>query len=128
MGMKLLGDDTADAIVQTCRAAIGDSLRSVTFFTRDDYDQLYLREDLERDADLSSFVGYEWRGFQTAQDLYDRTELGDYRYTIRAFENGYLVRVASDREGAFATTDEVTIQNFEEVATALRRLLADRTA
>ncbi|MFC7045865.1 hypothetical protein ACFQH6_11010 [Halobacteriaceae archaeon GCM10025711] len=125
---ELLDDETADSIVQTCREVIGDSLRSVTYFTHEDYDQLYLRSDLSRDADVANFVDHEWRGAQLMQETYGESELGDYRYTMRGFENGYLVRVASEREGVFATTDEVTIQNFEEVATALRRFLADRLA
>jgi hypothetical protein len=31
----------------------------VTYFTRTDYDQLYLRENLERDADVMRFIGHE---------------------------------------------------------------------
>lgn len=126
MDAGLLPDETADRIRTTCRTAVGDSLRSVTYFTRDDYEQLYLREDLERDADLSTFIGHEWRGFKTTQTAYEGSELGDYRYTIRVFENGFLIRVTSDREGVFVTTDGLTIKDFEEVATALDSVLGER--
>ena len=126
MATGLLTDEAADRIVTTCRTAVGDSLRSVTYFTRDDFEQLYLREDLERDADLTSFIGHEWRGFKTAQTAYEGSELGDYNYTIRVFDNGFLIRVTTDREGVFATTDGLTVKDFEEVATALESFLGDR--
>ncbi|RKD88114.1 DUF7522 family protein [Halopiger aswanensis] len=126
MATGLLTPAAADRIVTTCRTAIGDSLRSVTYFTRDDYEQVYLREDLERDADLSTFIGHEWRGFKTAQTAYEGSELGDYNYTIRVFDNGFLVRVTSDRNGVFVTTDGLTMKDFEEVATAVNTFLDDR--
>ncbi|MFC7233009.1 hypothetical protein ACFQMM_24090 [Saliphagus sp. GCM10025308] len=126
MATGLLTDERADQIVTTCRTAVGDSLRSVTYFTRDDFEQLYLRDDLERDADLTSFIGHEWRGFKTAQTAYEGSELGDYEYTIRVFENGFLIRVTTDREGVFATTDGLTVKDFEEVATGLESFLGER--
>ncbi|WP_339104809.1 hypothetical protein [Haloterrigena salinisoli] len=126
MPTGLLTDEAAEQIVITCRTAIGDSLRSITYFTRDDFEQVYLREDLERDADLSTFIGHEWRGFKTAQTAYDNSELGDYNYTIRVFDNGFLVRVTSDSEGIFVTTDGLTVKDFEEVATAINTFLNDR--
>jgi len=122
----LLAPESADRIATVSRTAIGDSCRSVTYFTRNDYEQLYLRDDLEQDADLKSFIGHEWRGFRTAQTAYDNSELGEYRYTIRAFENGYLVRVTTGREGVFVTTDGLRMQDFENVASSLRDVLRER--
>ncbi|WP_049928728.1 DUF7522 family protein [Halopiger goleimassiliensis] len=127
MGTGLLTEEAAERIVTTCRTAIGDSLRSVTYFTRDDYEQVYLREDLERDADLSTFIGHEWRGFKTARTAYQGSELGDYNYTIRVFDNGFLVRVTSDSDGVFVTTDGLTVKDFEEVATAINAFLEERS-
>ncbi|MDS0473887.1 hypothetical protein [Natrinema sp. 1APR25-10V2] len=126
MPTGLLTEDAAEQIVATCRTAIGDSLRSVTYFTRDDYEQVYLREDLERDADLSTFIGHEWRGFKTTQTAYEGSELGAYDYTIRVFDNGFLIRVTNDSEGVFVTTDGLTVKDFEEVATALDSFLSER--
>jgi hypothetical protein len=119
----LLDADLTDRIVRTARSAVGDSLRSVTYFTRDDFEQIYLREDLDQDADLTTFVGHEWRGFKTTQDAYVGSELGEYQYTIRAFENGYLIRVTTDRRGVFVTTDGLRMRDFEELATAIRDVL-----
>lgn len=126
MTSGLLQSETADRVVTTARTAVGDSLRSVTYFTRDDYEQLYLRDDLERDADLSTFIGHEWRGFKVAQSAYEGSELGEYRYTIRVFDNGFLIRITSEREGVFVTTDGLTIKDFEETATAISSVLEER--
>jgi hypothetical protein len=124
MASTLLPDDVTDLIVRTCRSAVGDSLRSVTYFTRDDFDQIYLREDLDRDADLTTFVGHEWRGFKTTQDAYVGSELGEYRYTIRTFENGYLIRITTGSRGVFVTTDGLQMRDFDELATAIEDVLA----
>ncbi|MCU4924533.1 hypothetical protein OB905_00845 [Halobacteria archaeon AArc-dxtr1] len=126
MPTGLLSADAVDQIVTTARTAIGDDVRSVTYFTKDDYEQLYLRDDLARDADLSTFIGHEWRGFQIAQAAYGDSELGDYNYTVRVFDNGFLVRITSDREGVFITTDGFTLSRFEEVAAALGPFLEKR--
>ncbi|SNZ11744.1 hypothetical protein SAMN06269185_1386 [Natronoarchaeum philippinense] len=126
MSDSLLAEEAAEKIRTVSRTAIGDSLRSVTYFTRDDYDQLYLRNDLEQDADLTSFIGHEWYGFKTAQAAYEGTELGAYKYTIRAFDNGYLVRVTDEREGVFVTTDGLTMQDFENVATSIKEVLREQ--
>ena len=125
MQSQLLSDERAEHIVTTARTATGDSLRSVTYFTRSDFDQLYLREDLERDADLNTFVGHEWRGYRETQNAYQSSELGAYRFTVRAFENGYLLRVAADRRGVLITTDGLSMQSYEEIAEAIQRILAE---
>ncbi len=125
MGSQLLSAELAEHIVTTARTATGDSLRSVTYFTRSDFDQLYLRDDLERDADLNTFVGHEWRGYRETQNAYQNSELGSYQFTVRAFENGYLLRVAAERRGVLITTDGLSMQSYEEVAEALSRMLEE---
>ncbi len=119
-----IADERADQLISACRTAVGDQLRSLTYFTRDEFDQLYLRSDLERDADLAGFVDYESVGFD-AHTAYRGSELGDYRFTIRVFDEGFLLRVTTETEGVFATTDGVTIQDFREAATALGTILED---
>ncbi|WP_435100992.1 DUF7522 family protein [Halarchaeum sp. P4] len=119
----LLSDEARERLRIIARTAVGDSLRSVTYFTRTDYEQIYLRSDLERDADLSSFIGAEWQSFQLTQDTYGESELGDYEYTIRGFSNGYLLRVTTDREGVFITTDGLTMTDVESCASALEETL-----
>ena len=124
---NILPDSLAEEIVTLSRTATGDSLRSVIYFSRSNFEQLYLREDLERDADLDTFVGHEWRGFRDTNNAYQtsETELGGYRFTVRAFENGYLLRAGTERVGILLTTDDVSMQDFEEIAEAVKRLLED---
>jgi len=125
MESELLSAEQADNIVTTARTATGDSLRSVTYFTRSDFDQLYLRDDLEQDADLNTFVGHEWRAYRETENAYQQSELGEHKFTVRAFDNGYLLRVAADRRGVLITTDGLSMQSYEEIAEALKRLLED---
>ncbi|MFB6353421.1 MAG: hypothetical protein ABEJ92_04990 [Halobacteriales archaeon] len=126
MASQLLNEDLADTIVTLCRTGLGDHLRSVTYFTRDDYEQLYLRDDLSQDADLTTFIGNEWYGFQVTEGSYSETELGRYKYTIRVFENGYLVRFTTEHDGVFLTSDGLTTRRFDEVTSGLREVLIER--
>lgn len=119
---RLVEESLAEQLVSTCRTAVGDSLRSITYFTDADFEQLYLRSDLESTADLTGFVELESDGFH-AQAAYRGSELGDYRYTVRAFENGYLTRVTAANHGVFLTTDGLTLRRSEEVAEALVSVL-----
>lgn len=116
--------DTLAALVDASRGAIGDDLRSVTYFTPTEWEQVYLRDDLARDAQLDRFVRFERQGFDE-QDAYGDTELGAYRFTIRAFEHGYVVRVIRGGHGVFVTTDSLTMHLFEEVASALASVLSE---
>lgn len=119
-----LTDARAEQLTRACRSAIGDNCRSVMYFDPTNYMQVYLRSDLEQDADQMSFIGHEWHDFKTTTDAYKGSELGQYRYTIRTFENGYLVRAGTQDAGAFVTTDGLTMQDFEALATAIVELLA----
>jgi hypothetical protein len=125
MDDDLLTEQARDRLTTTCRTAVGDSLRSLTYFNRFDYEQVYLRSDLERDADLNSFIGNEWHDFKTTHDAYRGSELGEYQYTIRVFENGYLVRMTLEDIGVFVTTDGITMQDFEALSSAVREVLSD---
>ncbi|WP_128476141.1 DUF7522 family protein [Halorussus pelagicus] len=116
--------DLEDQLVSACRTAVGDELRSVTYFTEDDQDQLYLRGDLESDADLVGFADNERLGFHS-QSLYDETELGEYQFTMRVFSHGYLTRVIVGDHGAFVTTDAMEMDRFKELASAMQSVLAE---
>jgi hypothetical protein len=119
----LADDEVAEQVRRTCRTVLGETLRSITYFTPDAYEQLYLRADLEADADLTGFVEHESLGFR-ARTAYRGSELGDYEHTIRSFENGYITRVVSHEEGVFVTTDGLTMRRSEEVASALVEVLS----
>jgi len=72
-----------------------------------------------------SFIGHEWHDFKTTTDAYRGSELGKYRYTIRVFENGFLVRAGTEDSGVFVTTDGLTMQDFEALSTAVVELLKE---
>jgi hypothetical protein len=117
----------ADELVRACRTTVGDQLRSVAYFDRNGEEQLYLRADLESDADLVGFADQERQGFHS-RSVYGDSELGDYHFTMRAFDRGYLTRVIADGHGAFVTTDELPIDHFDELASAARSVLGDHAA
>jgi len=111
-----------DELLSAARTATGDELRSLTYFTEDDIEQLYLRSDLSRTADLLGFTENERNGFH-AQSLYADSQLGDYLFTVRVFENGYLTRVIANDHGVWVTTDSMEMDRFEELASALAAIL-----
>lgn len=117
-------NDLSEKLLSACRTTIGDELRSLTYFTADEYEQVYLREDLERDADIDAFVENERLGF-TSQRTYGGSELGAYQFTIRAFEFGYLTRVISGDSGVYVTTDPMSMERFEELTAAVSSVLKD---
>ena len=117
-----ISDELADELVSVCRTTIGDELRSVTYFTPDWYDHIYLREDLERGENTEAFVEAERTGFELRR-TYDWSELGEYDYTIHVMENGYLVRVISGDRGAYVTTDALTMNRFDELAEGVGEVL-----
>lgn len=123
MATTLLPEAASDRLVERCQEIAGDRLRSVTYFTRDDFDQLYLREDLERGADLASFIGFEWRESWITEDVYQGTELGEHEYTLQVFSNGYLLRHETQREGVFVTLDRPSLDILDEMALAVRETI-----
>lgn len=125
MSSEPLTETQAEELRSVCRTAVGDELRSITFFDQEaEVQQLYLRSDLERTADLVGFAELERLGFES-QTAYRHTQLGEYRGTVRMFENGYLTRVLGDEAGVWITTDAMSMERFEEIVTALKPLLAD---
>ena len=118
----LVSAELAEQLVAACRTSVGDNLRSITFFTRDGFEQVYLRSDLESDADLAGFVELESDGFR-ASTAYRGSELGTYSYTVRAFQNGYMTRVTSGDHGVFVTSDSLSLHSAEDVAQALKGVM-----
>lgn len=117
--MPALSDADRETLVSTARTTVGDELRSVTYFDEtEEIDQVYLRGDLEADADLVGFADTERLGFR-AQTDYQDSELGPYQFTIRVFEGGYLTRVIVADHGVFVTTDPMDLDRFEELGVAL---------
>jgi hypothetical protein len=122
MGDNLSPEDQAK-LVRTARTTVGDELRSLTYFTENTFDQLYLRDDLNRTADLIGFAENERMGFRSKR-AYKGTQLGEYEFTIRVFKHGYLTRVIAGDKGAWVTTDGMGIDRFEELAHAIESVLS----
>ena len=122
--MSKPSEELGSRLVRTARSVAGDELRSVTYFDDEDVEQLYLRSDLDKDADLVGFAENERLGYQS-QQAYRRTQLGGYRFTIRVFDDGYLTRVIEEDRGVWITTDPMAIDRFEEVAAALAGVLRE---
>ena len=122
----LVDPSLEEQLVSACRTTVGDSLRSITYFTPDGYEQVYLRSDLEADADLAASVEHETAGFGI-QTAYTETELGSYQYTLRVFENGFVTRVIDGDHGVFVTTDGITVRRSKEVTRAIRSTLRTAT-
>lgn len=130
----------SDSIVSICRAGLGDSLRTVITFTPSDYEVLYLRADLEGDRHHrrklhEDFVDIERFGFasqgrfnQLSAEHDTEPEIGSYVATIRVFTNGFVARVIVGDYGVVVTTDELDIASFEDLAVAIRTLLAEQSA
>ncbi|ARS89809.1 DUF7522 family protein [Natrarchaeobaculum aegyptiacum] len=112
----------ADELLSVCRTTVGDELRSISYFTEDDLEQLYLRSDLDRTADLVGFAEHERLGFRS-QSAYRNSQLGEYEATIRLFENGYLSRVIRGDHGVWVTVDDMSMERFEELTSALESVL-----
>ncbi len=117
-------EELGSKLVRAARSVAGDELRSVAYFDDADVSQLYLRDDLDRGADLVGFAENERLGFRS-QRAYRGTQLGGYRFTIRVFDEGYLTRVIDGDRGVWITTGAMAIDRFEEVAAALAGVLRE---
>ena len=124
MSADSLTDELETELQSAARTVVGDELRSVTYFTEDDVEQVYLRSDLEASADLVGFADTERLGFRSQME-YAGTELGEYEFTIRVFEHGYLTRVIVGDRGVFVTTDAMARDRFEELAAAMGGVLGE---
>lgn len=122
MDDEVIDPELADELRSVCRTTVGDELRSITYLTEDEVEQLYLRSDLDRTADLVGFAEHERRGFHS-QSAYRDTQLGAYQATIRMFVNGYLSRVIRGPHGVWVTTDNMSMERFEELTSALESVL-----
>jgi hypothetical protein len=123
MSEQPLTEARADQLKTACRSAVGDNCRSVTYFDATNFMQVYLRDDLEQDADLMSFIGHEWHDYKTTTDAYTGSELGNYEYTIRNFENGFLVRIGVSDSGVIVTTDGLKLKDFDSLVATITDLL-----
>ena len=139
MSQTGISDEFADQLVSTCRPAVGDALRSVVYFTPDAFDVLYVRSDLY-DGDTEKarsakrvLIENERLGFSSSE-TYDELapergmepDIGEYEFTIRVFSDGFVNRVIVDDHGVLLTTNQLYLNDFEELAVSLRNQLAEQ--
>jgi hypothetical protein len=134
--MTGISTELSDSLVSTARTGVGDTLRSVVYFTADEFEVLYLRSDLYDDEERAReakgrLVDVERAGFvdgsaysSLAADDEEGPRFGEYEFTIRVFRDGFVSRVIVGDHGVLLTTDEMAVTEFEEVAVTLRKLLA----
>jgi hypothetical protein len=136
-----ISESLSDSLVSTARTALGDTLRTVVYFTPDEFDVLYTRSDLyggdpERIRRIKGqFVDNERLGFdsqETYRKLHEapdsEPDIGEYEFTIRVFSDGFVSRVIVDGRGVLLTTDSMEIQSFEELAISLRKVLEEESS
>jgi len=128
-------DETmADSVVSAARTSLGDTLRSVVYFTPSAFDVLYTRRDLyestERTAEAKSqLVEFERTGFAegpvrtVVAGMEGGSDIGSYEFTVRFHGDGFVVRVIQGDAGVLFTTDDMDVAAFEDAASAIRRLL-----
>lgn len=120
-----IDSELAEELVSASRTTVGDELRSITYFTEEDVEQIYLRSDLDQTADLVGFAELERAGFRS-DDLYKGTQLGSHVATVRMFEHGYLTRVIENGYGVWVTTDSMSMDRFEELSSAVKATLSTK--
>jgi hypothetical protein len=129
-----IDDRLAESVLSAVRTGLGDSLRSVVYFTPSAFDLLYVRADLyssdgvarERKAPLVDLerVGFAERSARTAIARTDvGPDIGPYDFTVRFHEDGFVVRVLAGDAGVLFTTDAMDVRAFREAVTAVRGLL-----
>jgi hypothetical protein len=129
-------DDLADGLVSAARTSLGDTLRSVVYFTPSAFDVLYVRQDLYETEETartakSKLVELEKVGFaevpiRTALAETDgRSDIGAYEFTVRFHDDGFVVRILQADAGVLFTADSMDVSAFEDAATAIRSLLSE---
>lgn len=126
----------ADSIVSAARTGLGDTLRSVVYFTPSAFDVLYARRDLYDSTDgvteaKSQLVEFERTGFAEGPvrtmiaSREDGSDIGRYEFTVRFHGNGFVVRIIEGDAGVLFTADDMAVRSFEDAAGTIRKLLAD---
>lgn len=130
-----ISDEMAETILSATRTSLGDTLRSVVYFTPSSFDLLYVRQDLyssdeaarERKAQLVQLeqVGFAERPARTEiTHRDDGPDIGPYNFTVRFHEHGFVVRVLEGDAGVLFTTDSMDVSSFREAVSAIRGVLS----
>jgi hypothetical protein len=126
-------EQLADQLVSAARTGLGDSLRSVVYFTPSKFDVLYVRRDLYDSPEAldraksrlvdSEVVGFAEASVRRAAQGGAASDIGQYGFTVRVHDEGYVIRVLDGDRGVLLTTDSMDVDEFEETAVAVRKLI-----
>ncbi len=130
-----ISTDTATELASVARTSLGDTLRSIIYFTPSSFDVIYLRQGLYDSPDAArpdkkQLVELERVGFAeipvrtTTAERGDGLSIGPYEFTVRFHDDGFVIRVLQDDAGVILTADSMDVNAFEDAAIAIRRLLS----
>jgi len=131
-----LSEELADSIVSATRTSLGDTLRSVIYFTPSAFDILYTRQDLYDSADTARedklrLVEFERTGFaerpvrSAIARMAGGSDIGPYEFTVRFHEDGFVIRILQGDGGVLFTADNMDANAFEDAVSAITGLLAE---
>lgn len=131
---RSISDEMAETILSATRTSLGDTLRSIVYFTPSSFDLLYVRQDLyssdeaarEGKAQLVQLeqVGFAERPARTEiAHSDDGSDIGPYNFTVRFHDHGFVVRVLEGDAGVLFTTDAMDVSSFREAGSAIRGVL-----
>jgi hypothetical protein len=126
----------ADSIISATHTSLGDTLRSVMYFTPSSFDLLYVRQDLypsdeaarERKAQLVELERVGFAEQPTRTEIVhsgDSPDIGPYNFTVRFHNNGFVVRVLEGDAGVIFTADSMDVRTFRGAVSAIRGVLSD---
>jgi len=121
----------ADAVVDRLRREFGDALRSVTHYSADGYEDLYVRDDVESGYadDRMERIAEETR-MEALQSTYLRDLFkpvhGDFECTVRFFADGVEINYTVSETRGFAVGLDRDIGGTDSVADRAERALDDR--
>jgi len=130
-----VSDEMAETILSATRTSLGDTLRSVVYFTPSSFDLLYVRQDLyssdetarDRKRQLVQLerVGFAEQSVRTEiAHRDDVPDIGPYSFTLRFHDDGFVVRVIEGDAGVLFTADSMDISSFREAVSAIRGVLS----
>ncbi|WP_340102208.1 DUF7522 family protein [Salinibaculum salinum] len=125
----------AEQIFSTTRTSLGETLRSVVYFTPSSFDLLYVRQDLypsdeaaqDRKAQLVQLeqVGFAERSARTEiAHSDDGRDIGPYNFTVRFHDLRFVVRVLEGDAGVLFTADSMDVSSFREAVSAIRGVIS----
>jgi hypothetical protein len=127
--------ELVEAVTSAARTSLGDTLRSVVYFTPSSFDVLYVRQDLYESPAAATeakgpLVDMERVGFaeapvRSALPSESPSSIGAYEFTVRFHSDGFVVRILEQDVGVLLTVDSMDVAAFEDATSAISKLLRE---